>query len=131
MKNLVRELQLSNGLTVRFFDATRRYFGDYHQVRVKISCEVSLTADLFDDAKAYEAAVKLLGPKVQYLKEVEHQGVPSLATADAVQLVIQQFIDHSLGYFQTQAFPKRFVQSELNRVVGKAKAYVPLRRTHG
>lgn len=127
MKNLIREIPLANGLTVRFFDATRRYFGDYHQVRVKISCEVPLTAGLFDDAKAWESAVKLLGNQVRYVKDVEHQGVPTLATADAVERVIQQFIDHSLCYFEAEAFPKRFVQSELNRVVGKAKSFVPLR----
>ena len=127
MKNLVREIPLANGLTVRFTDATRRYFGDYHQVRVEISCEVPLTALLFDDAPAFEAALKLLGSKVCYLKQVEHQGVPTLGTADAVQKVVQQFIEHSLGYFGSQAFPRRFVESELKRVRAKAKSYVPLR----
>ncbi|HBG05235.1 MAG: hypothetical protein A2075_01430 [Geobacteraceae bacterium GWC2_58_44] len=127
MKNLVREIPLSNGLTVRFYDATRRYFGDYHQVRVKISFEVPLSADLFDDASSYESALKFLGAAVHYLKEIEHQGVPTLETSNAVEKVIRQFVDHSLSYFESEAFPKRFVQSELNRVLGKAKAYVPLR----
>ncbi|HEY5513582.1 MAG TPA: hypothetical protein VIK40_08065 [Geomonas sp.] len=127
MKNVVREIPLANGLTVRFTDATRRYFGDYHQVRVEISCEVPLTADLFDAEPAFEAARKLLGAKVLYLKKVEHQGVPTLGTADAVQKVIRQFVDHSLAYFETEAFPRRFVQSELNRILAKAKSFVPLR----
>lgn len=127
MKKMVREIPLSNGLTVRFFDATRRYFGDYHQVRVKISCEVPLTAELFDDDAAHRAAVKLLGARVQYLKEVEHQGVPTLATGDAVEKVIRQFVEHSQSYFESEAFPRRFVHSELNRVLGKAKSFVPLR----
>jgi len=127
MKNLIREIPLDNGLTVRFTDATRRYFGDYHQVRVEISCEVPLTALLFDDAPAFQAALKLLGSKVCYLKKVEHQGVPTLGTANAVQQVVQQFIDHSLGYFGSQTFPRRFVETELNRVRAKAKSYVPLR----
>lgn len=127
MKNLIREIPLANGLTVRFFDTTRRYFGDYHQVRVKISCEVPLTADLFDGDQAFQAAVKLLGDKVHYQKDVEHQGVPTLATSEAVENVIRQFIDHSLCYFETLAFPKRFVHSELNKVLGRAKAFVPLR----
>jgi len=127
MKNVIREIPLANGLTVRFSDATRRYFGDYHQVRVEIRCEVPLTAPLFDDAPAFEAALKLLGPTVCYLKQVEHQGVPTLGTAAAVQQVIQQFVDHSLGYFGSDSFPRRFVQSELNRVRARATSYVPLR----
>ena len=127
MKNVIREIPLPNGLTVRFTDATRRYFGDYHQVRVEVSCEVPLSAPLFEDQAAFEAALKLLGARVCYLKQVEHQGVPTLGTADAVQKVIQQFIDHSLSYFGSEAFPRRFVQSELNRVRARANSYVPLR----
>lgn len=130
MKTVVREITLPNGLTVRFSDATRRYFGDYHQVRVEISCEVPLTAHLFDDPDAYGAALRLLGSRVRYLKQVEHQGVPTLGTADAVQQVIQQFIDHSLSYFGSQTFPRRFVESELNRVRARLKSFVPL-RAHG
>ena len=128
MKDIVREIPLANGLTVRFTDATRRYFGDYHQVRVEVSCEVPLTVQLFDDTSAFEAALKLLGTRVRYLKKVEHQGVPTLATADTVQRVIQQFIDHSLSYFGSEAFPRRLVQSELNRVRAKANSFVPLAR---
>ena len=127
MKNVVREIPLANGLTVRFTDATRRYFGDYHQVRVAISCEVPLTAELFDTQPAFEAALKLLGSRVSYLKQVEHQGVPTLSTAETVQKVIQQFIDHSLSYFETAAFPRRLVQSELNRLRTKSNSFVPLR----
>ena len=66
MKKVIREIALANGLTVSFTDATRRYFGDYHQVRVEISCEVPLTAELFADHAAHEAALKLLGPTFCY-----------------------------------------------------------------
>ena len=128
MKNIVREIPLANGLTVCFTDATRRYFGDYHQVRVEVSCDVPLTVQLFDDTLAFEAALKLLGTRVRYLKKVEHQGVPTLATADTVQRVIQQFIDHSLSYFESAAFPRRLVQSELNRVRAKSNSFIPLAR---
>ena len=127
MNNLIREIPLANGLTVRFYDATRRYFGDYHQVRIKISCQVPLSPGLFDDAQAFEAAVKLLGGKVLYQKDIELQGVPTLAVSAAVEKVISQFIENSLSYFESGAFPRRFVQSELNRVLTRAKGFVPLR----
>ena len=130
MKNIIREIPLANGLTVQFVDATRRYFGDYHQVRVEISCEVPLTRQLFEDPADYDPALKLLGSTVRYLKQIEHQGVPTLGTADAVQKVIQQFIDHSLSYFASPDFPRRLVATELNRVRAKAKSFVPL-RAHG
>ena len=127
MKNLIREMPLANGLTVRFYDATRRYFGDYHQVRIKISCEVPLAPEMFDDPASQAAAVKLLGTSIRYCKDIEQQGVATADVAGAVEQVIRQFEEHSLAYFATEAFPKRFVQSELTRVQEKAKSYVPLR----
>lgn len=131
MKKLIKEIPLANGLTVRFFDATRRYFGDYHQVRIQISCEVPLTPDLFEDTQAHLSALKLLGATVSYVKDIEHQGVATLSIEGVVERVIQQFIDHSLGYFNAEAFPRKLVQSELNRVNGRAKSFVPLRGIHG
>jgi hypothetical protein len=127
MKNLIREIPLSNGLTVRFFDATRRYFGDYHQVRISIICDVPVSSAHFDDATSHQSALKLLGASVQYRKDVEQQGVATLQTSAAVENVIQQFLNHSLSYFETQSFPKRFIQSELNRIGAKARSFVPLR----
>lgn len=130
MTQPIKELPLANGLTVRFFDATRRYFGDYHQVRIQICCEVPLTADLFDDDESYRQALKLLGQSVVYKKEIEHQGVATDSVPAAVEKVITTFVDHSLAYFNGAAFPKRFVQSELNRVRGKSRSAFIVRGYH-
>jgi len=130
MPKLIREIPLPNGLTVRFFDATRRYFGDYHQVRIQICCEVPLTPELFPDEESHHAARKLLGASVSYKKEIEHQGVASLSIEETVDKVISHFVEHSLSYFNGPAFPKKLVQSELAKVQGRKKAYVP-RGVHG
>lgn len=130
MSRLIREIPLSNGLTVRFFDATRRYFGDYHQVRIRICCEVPLTADLFSDEESHQAARKLLGASVSYQKEIEHQGVASLSVEETVENVVSHFVEHSLGYFNGAAFPKKLVDAELTKVRGRKKSFVP-RGVHG
>lgn len=124
MKKLIREIPLPNGLTVRFFDATRRYFGDYHQVRINICCEVPLNPDLFDDAAAHQDAARLLGASVSYVKEIEHQGVATDDIPGTVEKVIQHFIDHSLSYLSGGDFPRKLVQSELKRIMGKRRAFV-------
>lgn len=124
MKKLIREIPLTNGLTVRFFDATRRYFGDYHQVRINICCEVPLSADLFEDAAAHHDAAKLLGGSVSYSKDIEHQGVATDDIPGTVAKVIQHFVDHSLSYLSGSEFPRKLVQSELKRILGKRKAFV-------
>lgn len=124
MNKLIREIPLDNGLTVRFFDSTRRYFGDYNQVRVRIQCEVPLTEELFEDAQSYQAALKTLGARADYSKEIEQQGVPSAEIDAAIEKVVQHFVDHSLAYFNNAAFAKKLVQSELGRVKGKGKSFI-------
>ncbi|MBU5614046.1 hypothetical protein [Geomonas azotofigens] len=125
MQKLIREIPLSNGLTVRFFDATRRYFGDYHQVRIQICCEVPVTPDLFPDEESHQAALKLIGASVTYKKDIEHQGVATLCVDQTVARVIDDFAAHSLGYFNTPAFPRKLVLSELTRARGRRSAFVP------
>jgi hypothetical protein len=129
MKNLIREIPLQNGLTLRFFDATRRYFGDYHQVRIEINCQVPLTAELFDDHAAWESALRIVGEKVEYRKEVERQGVATDAIAGVVEEVIRSFTEHSLAYLQSPSFPGKLAQAELNRVKGRKGGFMG--RSHG
>jgi hypothetical protein len=124
MQKLIREIPLPSGVTFQFFDGTRRYFGDYHQVRVKISCEVPVKAEYFEGSVEHQAALKILGEKVQYLKEVEHQGVPTEAVSETMENVIQHFVEHSLGYFENDAFPKKFVHSELKRIRNRGKLFI-------
>lgn len=130
MPEPIREIPLSNGLTIRFFDATRRYFGDYHQVRVQVCCEIPLTADLFPDASSYQTALKLLGARVNYQKELEHQGVAGDSVAQTVDGIIAHFVENSLCYFDTPAFPGKMVQLELAKAKGRKPAFVP-RGLHG
>lgn len=127
MKKPIREIPLANGLTVRFFDTTRRYFGDYHQVRIQINCEVPLTLDQFEDEQSYRQALKLLGESVSYRKDIEHQGVATLGVPETVENVIRHFIEHSLGYFNGAAFPRMLVHSELKRINARARSFTPLR----
>ena len=131
MTKLIKEIPLANGLVIRFFDATRRYFGDYHQVRIQICCEVPLSAALFEDVEAHQRALKILGNSVLYKKDIEHQGVATDAIPDVVANVLKQFVDHSLGYFNGEAFPKKLVQSELNRIGAKSRSSFTVRGLHG
>lgn len=131
MKKLIREIPLENGLTVSFYDATRRYFGDYHQVRIEIRCDVPLTGDLFPSGEELQRALKLLGPTASYVKNIEHQGIPTEAVEETVEKVIRHFSEHSLGYFTGDAFPKKLVQSELTRLSNRSRSFVSPRGSNG
>ncbi|AAR35126.2 hypothetical protein KVP06_08760 [Geobacter sulfurreducens] len=119
MATILREVPLQNGLTVRFLDHTRHYFGDFHLVRLEILCEIRLDVSHFQDFTAFEDARRLLGDDVSYRRFVEQMGVPTSLADDVKQQLMAHFMNHSLGYVSSSAFPIRFVQSELERARSK------------
>ncbi|BEH10255.1 hypothetical protein GSUET_18670 [Geobacter sulfurreducens subsp. ethanolicus] len=119
MATILREVPLQNGLTVRFLDHTRHYFGDFHLVRLEIVCQIRLNVAYFEDVTVFEDARRLLGDDVSYRRFVEQMGVPTSSMDDVKQQLMANFMSHSLGYVSSHAFPARFVHSELERARGK------------
>lgn len=127
MTSMIREMALDNGLVVRFFDHTRHYYGDFYLVKIEIVCEVPLHTDFFDDQADLEEAQRLVGDPAVYRREVEKMGVPSTAIATVTERLMGNFISHSLTYFSSPDFPRRFLRAELERA--RKKCVLPSRFT--
>lgn len=115
MASVIRETGLENGLTIRFLDLTRHYFGDFHLVKIEIVCEIPLLPDYFADPAEHEEARRLIGAPVVYRRTVEQMGVPSTAIGMVTDRLIANFTDHSLSYFSAPGFPARFVRREFEK----------------
>lgn len=113
MTQLIREMTLKNGLTVRFANASKPYFGDYHHVKVVISCEVPLSAHYFADENEFGDACRLLGKSPVYQRTVEKMGVPSTEVVAVLERLIAAFAANSFPYLASPVFPHRFVHAEL------------------
>lgn len=124
VKRMLRQIELANGLTLIFHDATHRYFGDYHQVKLEIRCEVLLTRALFDDEASFEAARRVLGGTVCYQKIESHQGVATAQIEAVVERLMDQFLKNTLGYLESDTFPRRLVQTELKRRAARAHSFL-------
>ncbi|MRR05995.1 MAG: hypothetical protein EG828_03485 [Deltaproteobacteria bacterium] len=119
MKTCVKKFELSNSLTVLVYDATRRYYEDYHLVRLEIVCEVAVREDFFATPERLAEARGLLGNSVTYRRTVEKMGVPFVEIEQAREVMIDSFVATALPYFERTNFPQKFVQSELTRVSEK------------
>lgn len=115
MASVIREIGLDNGLTIRFLDLTRHYFGDFHLVKIEIVCEIPLLSDYFADSAEREEARRLIGDPAVYRRTVEQMGVPSTAIGMVTDRLIANFTDHSLSYFSAPGFPARFTRRELEK----------------
>lgn len=115
MKTCVRKIDLSNSLTVQVYDTTRRYYEDYHLVRLEIECDVAVKEDSFVEPEEFARARMLLGESVRYRRTVEKMGVP-FAEIDAVrEEMISCFASTALPYIASESFPRKFVLSELHK----------------
>jgi hypothetical protein len=112
----IRRIVLPNSLHLVCRDATRRYFGDYHLVRVLLSLSVPLEPRFFQDEEACRVARTLLSDPVVYCRSAERMGVPT-ADVDAVRAtLVDDLLLHAGTYLGSAQFPERFIQAELTRV---------------
>lgn len=116
MNDMLLEISLPNGLVVRFVDHTRQYYGDYYLVKLEIICEAAVSSDYFGERAEFEEAMRLLGPKAVYRKELEQMGVPSTEIERVRERLIENFREHSLPYFERENFPSKLVLGEFEKL---------------
>jgi hypothetical protein len=119
MATLVREAPLPNGLTVLFYDRTRRYFGDFYLVKLEIVCNIPIIREYFAGEDELREARALLGEKVVYRREIEQMGVPSTEIGRVRDRLAADFEKHSIPYFAAPAFPQKLVAAELRKMKKK------------
>jgi len=115
LKTCVRKIDLSNSLTVLVYDTTRRYYEDYHLVRLEIECEVAVKEGLFEEPEKLAEVRKVLGDSVMYRRTIEKMGVPFLEIETAREDIITSFVSTAVPYLSHDDFPRKFVQSELHK----------------
>ena len=122
MNDLIRELLLPNGLTVSFFDRTRRYFGGFYRVKMEIICKIPVLPEYFADRMAFDEAGSLLGGEVVYSRIHEQMGVPSTEPEIVLNRFVTNFMAHVFTYFASTHFPRKAVLAELTKIERKKGA---------
>lgn len=115
VENHIKEIILVNGLIVRFYDLTRRYYGDFYLVKLEIRCLVSLCREYFENAESFAEAIELMGETVLFRRIIEKMGVPAAEVGRAVDGLMANFEENSMAYLSAPSFPHKFVVSQLNK----------------
>ncbi len=119
MGQIIKEISLGNGLVVRFYDNTVRYYGDYYCVKLETVCDVPLLPDYFENERLHAEAREVVGGEVTYRRITEKMGVPSTEIERVLAHLIAQFESNSLPYFSAEKFPRKFVLSEVGKMMKK------------
>jgi len=119
-KACFRMIQLPNGLVLHVYDTSRRYYGDYHLVRLEIVCEVAMQEDFFTDPNTFAEAIRLLGDSIVYRRNLERMGVPHERIDAARTCLMDGFEKTALGYFASEGFSRRLALSQFTRARGES-----------
>lgn len=107
------EERLTNGLYLRFFDQTNRYFGDYHRLRIVVEIELNLSNELLTDPELLAAAKKRFGASLTTSKVLERMGVPG-SRVDALRAeLVASYQTEVQSYLSRPEVPLRLLRAEL------------------
>lgn len=107
------EETLANGLQLRFYDQSNRYFGDYHRVRIVVEIELFLSSDLLDDPELLAAGRKRFGDSLITSKVLERMGVPGSRVDELRAELVASYQREVQSYLSRPEVPLRLLRAEL------------------
>ncbi len=110
-----REIHLTNGLMVRFYDLTRRYYGDFYLVKLEVRCEVPIRRAYIGSADEFARVKALLGESVLFRRTIERMGVPTAKVGEIRELLMTNFEQHASAYLVSASFPHKLIMSQLHK----------------
>jgi hypothetical protein len=111
------EINLLGNHSVRIYDHSKVYFGDYFRVRLEVRCEIQLPLkpEQPGDDACQPPCVAV------YSRFLERMAVPSADVEDVRLALIAEFSSNSLPYLAAPDFPAKFIASTLLHQPGMKK----------
>ena len=126
-ESLVATHRLENGLELSFHDQGNRYFGDYHQVKIIVSCRVVLNNDLLSShlsSEDLQKATQIFGDHVDYKRIIKQMGVAGDDVEQVKALMVKNFIENAAKYMQSEDFASRFVARRLTEHRNRSRMHL-------
>ncbi|MBW2598462.1 MAG: hypothetical protein JRC55_07840 [Deltaproteobacteria bacterium] len=136
-EKLIKTMELKNGMTLNFYDASRPLSGDRWLISLIVRMEIPVVEALInDEGKSMDGVdeiKKVLGEKVLFeqkrdrifVEESEKQTVFEEVYNSFIDSVLGyfSFIDSVLGYLSNKAFPKRYMLKKYREKVEQESWY--------
>ncbi len=113
MAELLRRWKLKNGIEVQIHEDSRRYYGNYHNLKLIIASRVEVKEEYFDDlreAPNYHPIVRTLLPSVEYRREILKAGVEGTRLAGLRDQLVAGFEENALPYFEKEDFARSYAR---------------------
>ena len=126
-EKLINTMELTNGMHLNFYDASRRLVGDRWLISLIIRMEIPVVEVLINDEEKFMDSVgeikKVLGEKVLFEQKRDRIFVSESEKQTVFEEVYIFFIDSVLSYLSNKAFPKRYVLKKYREKVEQESWY--------
>ena len=126
-EKLIKTMELKNGMTLNFYDASRPLSGDRWLISLIVRMEIPVVEALInDEGKSMDGVdeiKKVLGEKVLFEQKRDRIFVEESEKQTVFEEVYNFFIDSVLGYLSNKAFPKRCVLKKYREKVEQESWY--------
>jgi hypothetical protein len=126
-EKLIKTIELKNGMTLNFYDASRRLAGDRWLISLIVRMEIPVVEALMsDEGKSMDSVdeiKKILGEKVLFEQKRDRIFVRESEKQTVFEEVYNLFIDSVLGYLSNNVFPKRYVLKKYREKVEQKSWY--------
>ena len=107
----IKTCHLNNGLLLRFYDQSNRYYGDFHRICIRVTAEISVDnlivpADL-------ENMQSLLPELIGFERRLEKMGVTSEDLAQVKEALMEDFAEASIPYLEKPKFIERLLRKRI------------------
>jgi hypothetical protein len=111
--NLLETRQLSNGTTLKLYDASRRQGADRWIVAMEVQLDIPVNEDCLSpepmNGLTLESVRDALGPRVVFLSRRERVFVPDDERDGILTSLRDEFCANAVPYLSHPAFPARFI----------------------
>jgi len=126
-EKLIKTMDLKNGMTLNFYDASRPIVKDRWLISLIVRMEIPVVEALINDERKSMDSVgeikKVLGEKVLFEQKRDRVFVGESEKQTVFEEVYNFFIDSVLGYLSNNAFPKRYVLKNYREKVERESWY--------
>lgn len=111
-------VKLSNGVAVKFFDQSNRYFGDFHRIKIQAIATIPFDYSFLpNDLQKFSAD---LAGCVTYEKSLEQMGVSTERLQSVTESLIDCFLDSVGCYLEKKDFAERLLRKKQAKKKGPA-----------
>lgn len=104
---------LPNGIKLLIAPHWHRYFGDYYNLKLVITCIIPVTAGLCSEIEGLAEVLLELGGGVVFKRVSEKTGIPSAEKEKVLNKLLEDFENNSLPYLESPSFPKKMILAEI------------------